>query len=722
MLSILRHAGLILLVALFAIMMRPPVAAAQDLASLVAERIEITGTSVLIAEGDVEIFFQGRRLKAQRIVYDKATDRLQITGPIILVDDTGSFILASQADMSADLAEGVLKSARLVLNQQLQLASTEVQRIGGRYTRLGRTVASSCQVCAANPTPLWEIRASQVVHDQKERQLYFDNAQFRIAGIPVFYLPRLRMPDPTLNRANGFLRPDLRTTSGLGTGIKLPYFLAIGDSADVTITPYLTLNKGRAVELRYRQAFRTGGVEVDGAFARDALLPGENRGYVLATGAFVLPRDFNLSFRLEAVTDPAYLLDYGVSEKDRLDSRIALNRTRRNENISAQFTYFNSIRDAEVNATLPSVVGDLTFHRRFSGGPLGGEAGLRFQIHSHGRASSSGLDADGDGISDGRDLSRASLRLNWRRGFILSNGIEVTGLGEATADFYSISQDAVYGGNSSRLHGAAAVELRWPWARASVGDTAGASQVIEPVAQLIFSPSTAETLPNEDSALVEFDEGNLFSLNRFPGSDATERGVRANLGVSWTRYDPDGWSLGATLGRVVRARDLNQFGAASGLEGTSSDWLAALQVTMASGLQVTNRLVFDDSLDMTKGEVRLDLAKDCYGISSGYVWAIADLSENRADPTSELAFDGYYKLSEGWTGKASGRYDFEASRATKAGLGLEFKNECVVVDVSLSRRFTSSTSVQPTTDFGLSVQLAGIGGGTKAGPARRCSQ
>ena len=718
MLDFIRRAALVLLICSGVMLVGLPDAKAQDLASLVAERVEITGTSQLIAEGDVEIFFKGRRLKAQRIVYDSATDRLQITGPIVLVDDSGTFILASQADLSADLADGVLQSARLVLNQQLQLASTEVQRIGGRYTRLGRTVASSCQVCAANPTPLWEIRASQVVHDQQTRQLYFDNAQFRIAGIPVFYLPRLRMPDPTLKRANGFLRPKLRTTSGLGTGIKLPYFLAIGDSADLTITPYATLNKGRAVELRYRQAFRTGAIEVDGAFARDALLPGENRGYFLATGGFVLPRDFQLSFRLEAVTDPAYLLDYGVSEKDRLDSRLAVTRTRRNEYMAAQLTYFNSIRDAEVNATLPSVIGDLTFHRRFSGGPLGGEAGLQFQTHSHRRASASALDADGNGISDGRDLSRASLRLDWRRGFILSNGIEVTGLGEVTADFYSISQDAIYGGNTARVHGAAAVELRWPWMRA----TAGASHVIEPIAQLIWSPSTAETLPNEDSALVEFDEGNLFSLNRFPGSDAVERGVRANLGVSWTRYDPEGWSVGATLGRVVRARDLNQFGVASGLDGPSSDWLAAVQLTLASGLQVTNRLVFDDGFDMTKGEVRLDLAKDRYGISSGYIWTIADLSENRPDPTSELAFDGYYKLSEGWTGKASGRYDFEASRATKAGLGLEFKNECVVVDLSLSRRFTSSTSVQPTTDFGLSVELAGIGGGTKAGPARRCSR
>ena len=714
----IRRAGLMLALCWLGLFGTLPQAHAQDLATLVAERVEITGGSALIAEGNVEIYFKGRRLKAQRIVYDKAADSLQISGPIVLQDGTGTVILASAADLSADLTEGVLQSARVVLNQQLQLASAEVQRIGGRYTRLGRTVASSCSVCASNPTPLWEIRASQVLHDQQERQLYFDNAQFRVMGLPVLYLPRLRMPDPTLDRANGFLLPRLRTTSGLGTGIKLPYFIAIGDSADLTLTPYLALNKVRALELRYRQVFRTGSIEVNGGFALDGILPDRNRGYALATGAFTLPRDFRLSFRLEAVTDPAYLLDYGVSEKDRLDSRLNLNRTRRNENISAALTYYNSIRFAEVNAKIPSLIGDVSFHRRFGGGPLGGEAGFRFQTHSHRRASDDALDSDGNGISDGRDLSRASLRFDWRRSFLMSNGIELAGLGEVTADFYTISQDAVYGGNTSRVHGAAAVELRWPW----VKNTANASHVIEPIAQLVWSPSSTETLPNEDSALVEFDEGNLFSLNRFPGSDATERGVRANLGISWTRYDPDGWSVASTLGRVVRARDLNQFGVASGLDGKSSDWLAAVQLTMPSGMQVTNRLVFDDGFDMTKGEVRLDLTKDRYGISSGYVWTVADITENRPDPTSELAFDSYYNFSDNWTGKASGRYDFEASRATKAGLGLVFKNECVVVDLSLSRRFTSSTSVRPTTDFGLSVELAGIGGGTKAGPARGCSR
>jgi LPS-assembly protein len=99
---------------------------------------------------------------------------------------------------------------------------------------------------------------------------------------------------------------------------------------------------------------------------------------------------------------------------------------------------------------------------------------------------------------------------------------------------------------------------------------------------------------------------------------------------------------------------------------------------------------------------------------------VADPLENRPDPTEEFTFDARQKLGANWTAKVSGRYDFVADRGTVAGMGLEFLNECVRLDVSLSRRFTSSTSVSPTTNFDLSVDLVGFGGGATAGPARSC--
>lgn len=696
-------------------------ARAQDLATLVSDSIEITGDTRLIAAGNVEIFYKGRRLKASRLVFDQATDRLEITGPIVLTEESGDvIILASQAELQADMAEGILTSARLVLNRQLQMAANTITRVSGRYTELQTVAASSCKVCAGDPTPLWEIRARRVVHDEIARQIYFDNAQFRLGGVPVFYFPRLRMPDPTLDRATGFLMPSIRTTSDLGTGIKLPYFIAINPSSDLTLTPYITARDSQTLELRYRQAFTTGRIELNGAITSDQLIPGDPRGYLFVNGEFRLPLNFGLTIKGQTVTDPAYLLDYGISDTDRLDSRIEASRTRRNEHISARIISFQTLRDDEDNTTIPSVVADLTFHRRFSLGPVGGEGGLRLQTHNHWRSSTSPLDdLDSDDIADGRDMGRISARIDWRKSFIMPLGIEATVLGEASADTFTIAQDAEFSGKTTRTHGAAGVEFRWPWVKAAAS---GATHVIEPVAQLVWASSNADNVPNEDSVLVEFDEGSLYALDRFPGSDAVERGSRANIGISWTRYDPSGWSMGVTLGRVFREADLNQFGPGSGLGGRTSDWLAAVNFDLADGIALTARTVFDDNLTLTKGEARIAYSGEKTALASSLIWAVADPLENRPDPTQEVTFDARRKLTPNWTAKLSGRYDFVADSGTVAGMGVEFLNECVRFDVSLSRRFTSSTSVTPTTDFSLSLDLVGFGSGVTAGPARTCRQ
>lgn len=696
-------------------------AVAQDRAALVADTVRVDPAGRLVASGGVEVFYKGRQLKATRILYDRATDRLSIEGPIVMVDDGSTILVATQAELSADLTEGILAGARLVLDRELQLAAAQIQRVAGRYTAMDNVVASSCKVCAADPTPLWELRARRVVHDQQERQIYFDNAQFRVAGLPVAWFPRLRMPDPTLDRATGFLMPTLRTTSGLGTGLKLPYFVTFGPYRDLTITPYFSTKSAQTVELRYRQGFRTGAIELAGAVSRDRILPGETRYFLDATGAFDLPRDFKLTFRVEEVSDPGYLLDYGLEDKDRLDSRIEISRTRRNEHVSGRLIHFKSIREGEKNSILPSIVSDFTLHRRFSGGPLGGEAGLSFQTHTHYRASTNPFDtpADIDTLADGRDVGRVSLQLDWRRNWMLPQGMVGTVLADLRADAYRIADDltAPVGASHSRLHGALAAELRWPWSRTGAQ---GAGHVIEPVVQLVWAPGGTETLPNEDSRLAEFDEGNLFSLDRFPGSDAVERGARLNLGLTYTLTNPVGWTLATAVGRVYRQADPNQFSLASGLDGKRSDWLAAAQLSLPQGLAFGQRMLIDDDLALNKSETRLSLIRDNFDLSGSYLWIVADAAEDRPDPISELLLDGSYKLNDNWRLFGETRYDFEADRANKASVGLQFRNECVLLDLSLSRRFTSSTSVSPTTDFGVSVDLVGLGGGAKPGPSRQC--
>ena len=165
-----------------------PLARAQDQATLVADQVSVQSDSVLSATGHVEVFFNGQHLTASTIIYNKATDRLTITGPIRIDDGMGNLMLADQADLSADLTEGMLTSARIMLHQKLQLAASEMQRSDkGRYTALRNVAASSCNICAGSTTPLWEIRAREVVHDALSQQIWFSDASLRFAGLPVAF-------------------------------------------------------------------------------------------------------------------------------------------------------------------------------------------------------------------------------------------------------------------------------------------------------------------------------------------------------------------------------------------------------------------------------------------------------------------------------------------------------------------------------------------------------
>ena len=518
-------------------------------AVLVADEVYLTDDKTLVASGNVEAFYEGRRLKAKSITYDREKDRLFLTGPITLLEGDETIILADAGELDRDFNRGLLTGARIVMNDQLQLAANEIRRINGRYAQLYKVSATSCKICEDGKAPLWQIRAKRLIHDKEEGQLYFHDAQFRVLDVPVFYLPRLRMPDPTVERATGFLFPSATSSSVLGTGIRLPYFITLGDDKDLTLTPFLT-DKTRTLEWRYRQAFRTGRIEFEGAFSNDDIgLVDENRAYIFGEGKFNLRNDFKLTFGIEAVTDDNYLLDYGFSDKDRLRSGFAIERARRDEYIRGGLNYYTSLRDDESDSFLPNYVIDTEYQKRFFPTALPGELRFSAQAHSHTRPSTSTTDgSDFDSFADGRDVNRLTTSLVWLNNWTLAGGIQAETQAGLAVDGFLINQAGTTSDSEAvELTPSAAVKLSWPLLKS---EKAGATQILEPSVQLAWAGGSNPDVPNDESTVTEFDEGNLFAISRFAAPDRRERGYTASYGATWTRIDPKGWQTSFAVGQV----------------------------------------------------------------------------------------------------------------------------------------------------------------------------
>jgi LPS-assembly protein len=240
--------------------------------------------------------------------------------------------------------------------------------------------------------------------------------------------------------------------------------------------------------------------------------------------------------------------------------------------------------------------------------------------------------------------------------------------------------------------------------------------VLEPVAQAVAAPYIDDTppFPDEDSRIVEFDETSLFSLRRHSGYDGFEEGPRLNLGLSYSRIADDGSRFSATVGRVLRLKEIDSFSPGSGLNSRESDFVGAWSLDLPGRLRLANRLRISDALEVDRNEVYGRASWRGLDLAGSYVYLAED-----ADPPGdrhEAAVEGTYAVTPGWFLGADLQRDLEDGSWVRTEGRIGYANECVDLALYVGRRFTATDDVPASTYYGVRVNLWALGG--RPGPAR----
>jgi LPS-assembly protein len=663
----------------------------------------------LIATGNVEIFFSQGVLRTQEVIFHQKDNRIEVPQPLILNAQQEMTLAAASAVFDLDFENGLIQSAQILLQQQFQMAAATYIRKDNRFNIFDEAVASTCYICEKNQTPFWQIRSQRIIHDDSENRIYFENATLEFLGFPIMYVPSLRVPDPSVDRASGFLVPRFSTSNTLGYGVEIPYYFTLGDHADLTVTPSFTTKESLLVSGQYRRQFRRGKIEIDGTIAlADPLSSTHFRSSLEATGKFNLDRDFILDFGVDLASDDDFRDDYSLGDEDRLTSFVELSRTDEDSYFSVGSSRIQSLRPNEIDEEIPFVLPELYFRQRFADPFLGGD-----------------FSVEANAVSLLRDDSSQMLRmggeLSWRRNWVSDQGLTGSYYAAVAGNVYSTNNHADYGSISdSAFLPLIAADISWPLAK-QVGSV---THVVEPIAQLVWAPDTGNSSINEDSVQVEFESSNLFSYNRFPGFDETEAGARLNLGLSYMRYDPSGWTFGGTMGRVFRQRDLGQFDATetTGLNAERSDYVTALYVSFPNKFDLTNRSLFDEDFSVSKNETLVTYSSERWAVDASYVWLEEDFTLNQSDKQHEMGLEIDYFQNSNWTYSANWKQNLNIGKAIEGGFGIRYKNECVTVNLTLDLEFSASGIENPKRELGLTVALTGLGTGkSKSKPAHRCA-
>jgi LPS-assembly protein len=284
---------------------------------------------VVKADGDVVLYYKGRILQGDHVIYDRKAKRVFANGHVKMTDEHGNITYSKTSELTDDFANGFADAVQVLTTDKSRLTAPRIERSNDTITVLQNGVYTACEPCKSHPAspPLWQIRAKEITEDQDVHKIYFRDAYFDAFGVPVAYIPYFSAADPTVTRASGFLTPSYTSKSSLGLGITTPYFFALAPNYDVTLTPSFYTLQGPFLDAEWRQRTENGVYDIR-LTGLDQLQPGKFllapygagnlsfRGSAESKGKFYINENWTVGWDLTLLSDRFYLSDYRLSALD----------------------------------------------------------------------------------------------------------------------------------------------------------------------------------------------------------------------------------------------------------------------------------------------------------------------------------------------------------------------------------------------------------------------
>lgn len=701
--------------------------AAGDIIEFAADDVSFDdNTGVVTASGSVALNRDAWRLTADRIEYNRTTGVVTAIGHVVASDPQGNQSFGDEIVLTDSLRNGVIKNILLVLNDGGRIAAVEGER-NDRIITLKRAVYSPCAVVddlGCPHAPVWQVKALRITYNRDKHRLYYRDARLEMFGVPVLYLPTFSHPDGEAKRASGLLLPIIEYQQQLGLGIGLPYYFSIRPDMDATITPHLYTSVNPALQLSARKLFKNGPIQVDAFFTYGELTEfgpdGETevisgnkfRGYFALKGKQQHNSLWQSAFSIRRTTDDTFNRRYALDYDDTLRSTYAITRLDSNSWFSASAWAFQGLRAIDDFQRIPFVLPLVDYDWRSPDQVLGGQLQLALNNLTLFRP-------------DGQNIQRTLAYGRWDRSFLTNMGQRITTTAFLRGDlYYAWNQGeeevpAYAGGDGfhGRIIPLGAVDVEWPFA----GPALGGVQTITPRVQLIALPTDLNNnIPNEDSRAVELEDIGLFDLNRFPGYDRFEGGMRFTYGLQYNLARPN-VALSAEIGQSLRLTgDGSEFPLGTGVSEAFSDWVGRTTLKVGTFFDITHRYRLDaKNFAMRRNEIDFTMGSRSNYIVFGYSQLNRNIELEDLEDRSELRLGARIAFAQFWSAFGSAIVDVTPNgtgsdplsdgwRPIRHRAGIEYEDECFRIGVAWRKDYVGDRDFQAGNTYMLTLSFKSL--------------
>lgn len=687
-----------------------------------------SNADVVTATGDVRLYRQSERLRADQVVWNRKTGEVQANGNIAVTNAQGDVAYGDKIALTDTLRDGVVENMLVVLEGGGRIAAEHGERQNNGVVTVTNAAYTPCTVTGSDgcpKEPSWKISARKVVYDPMRGRIRYTGARVSVFGIATIPLPAFSHPAGG-HSDDGFLMPDIRYNNANGFQFALPYFFSLAENRDLTITPHVFTRVWPMLQAEYRElnslgAFRITGYATSSRRSDDLInspvpLSSENafRGYIDGVGRFQLDPNWSVSASLRLATDRTFLRRYDISRDDRLRNNVRVERVGDESYFSVNAWAVQTLRVGDRQGLQPVALPEIDYRRRFDDGLLGGKFEMELNTLALTR-------------TGGQDTQRAFASMRWDLRKLMVGGQELILTAYGRGDIYNTDDSAAtdivsyrgLDGFRGRFIGAVAAEMRWPL----VGPAFGGTQRITPRIQVVAAPHIANMdVPNEDARAVDLEDSNLFALNRFPGYDRFEDSTRVTYGLDYALYLP-GLSIDATVGQSYRlSQRPSLFPDGTGLSDRLSDIVGRTEIRYRDFLTFTHRYRLDkDNFAIRRNEIDTTIGSRSTYVLLGYlrlnrnITAAEDLQDRE-----EVRVGGRVQFARFWSAFGSALVDLtdrkedplssaDGFSPVRHRLGITYEDDCLRLGITWRRDYEDTGDARKGNSYLLTLAFKNLG-------------
>lgn len=571
--------------------------------------------------------------------------------------------------------------------------------ITSQGTKFTKSIFTLCNYRKNDKCPPWSVQAKEMLHDKKKKTIYYDNAIIKVYDLPIFYLPKLSHPDPSVDRRSGFLVPSFLDTKNLGAGFNIPYYFALNNDKDLTIRSKLFTSENPLFVGEYRQAFEKSNLILDFGYTKgykntSAKKRSGDKSHFFSK--FVKNfkgnnnTDNTLEFQVQHVSDDKYLKLYKIKsnlveyEKDTLENSFTFNRESEEYFLGFNASIYETLKDKQ-NDKYEYILPDIIFDKNLFASSKYGNLDLTSNLNVHNY--------------DTNKFTRFLVNdLNWKfktNSFV--SGVKGNWLGKIknvnyeaknTAEFKQDSQSELFGA----LGYLAKVDLFKKDNKSNF--------LLTPKVLVRYSPGNMRN----NNEIIRLNSKNIFSLDRLGSYDNFESGASATLGFDYEIKNNEK-KFNLSVGQIINKEENPHMPTSSSLDEKVSDLVGTTNVKINDNVNFDYNFALDQNYkDLNYNEIGFNYETKPIKFNVNYL-------QERKHIGNQDYITTNMQLAKG----TNGLFGFEMKRniitdsSEYYNLSYEYLNDCLRAGLVYRREFYNDSEIEAENSLMFKITLTPFG-------------